>query len=289
MKLSSVLSVLLLPLFLIACEDEPPTDYTEELVFTGYIYVGEPVMQVTLTRSLGVTDTFDFAKAEIDDAVIQIWSDIDTIALRYEKLEDAVVGRYRAVDTTKLIAPETTYSMRAELADGKVLTSRTTTPGVVKWLRPPPAMLQYPKDTIDLPPSSDTLIWTPVDGVQEYLVSVEAVDTLDYGKYLEPKTAEQNRRIERFFEADAPRYDERTRWAFLQNTQVTVVWFIFKWFGRNDVIVYAPDPQLLKWFKQVRYSGNQLDPLLSNIEGGVGVFGSASRDSQESFVIKNQP
>lgn len=278
-----------LTMFLTACEDTPPTDYVPEPVFTGYLYVGEPITDVQITRSLATTDSFDIVQAEIDDAVIEIWSDRDTFRLRYEPGNGEMVGRYRATDTTKLVEPETTYRMRAELSDGTVLTAETRTPAQIEWLRRPPERVQYPIDTLDLPPSTDTLIWTPIDGVAEYLIEVQAIDTIGYGSYFEPPTSEENRRIYRFFEEDSPRYDDVVRWGFVQNTQVTVVWFAFKWFGLNRVTIYAPDPSLIEWFKQVRFGGNQLDPLLSNVDGGIGVFGSASRVSQEVFVLKNQP
>ena len=160
MKLSRAALLLLLPLFIVACEDSPPTDYIPEPVFTGYIYVDEPITQVSLTRSLATTDSFDVTKSEIDDAVIRIWSDRDTFVLRYERADGAARGLYRAIDTTKLVEPETTYLMRADLADGTVVTAETRTPGRVEWLRKPPPQLQYPIDTIELSPSSDTLTLT---------------------------------------------------------------------------------------------------------------------------------
>ncbi len=270
------------------CEDPVPTDYVPQYVFTGYIYAGEYPTNILLTRSLSPLDTFAYSQGEIPDASIMIWNGVDTIDLIYVPGDTGSVGYYRAADTTEMIEADRTYQMRAELPDGAVLTASTHVPGQVEWIREPPTQIQYPTDTIDLPASTDTLIWTPVPGVNEYLIEVKAVDTLNYGLYLEPPTGEPNRRIERFWEENVPRYNDVVRWGFVQNTRVTVVWFAFKWFGLHDITVYAPDPALLEWFKQVRFGGNQYNALLSNIDGGIGVFGSATRQTVRGFLLKNQ-
>jgi hypothetical protein len=283
------LAAILVLFALSGCEDPIPTDYVPEYAFTGYIYAGEYPTKILLTRSLPPLDTFAYGQGEIPDARITIWSDADTIDLLYVPGQAGGIGYYRAVDTTKLIAVGTTYSMRAEMSDGTVLSASTQVPAQVEWIREPPKLIQYPKDTIYLTASTDTLIWSLVPGVDEYLIEVKALDTLNYGQYLEPPTDEPNRRIERFFEANAPRYDDVVRWGFVQNTRVTVVWFAFKWFGLHDITIYAPDPALLEWFKQVRFGGNRYNHLLSNIDGGIGVFGSASRRTAQGFLVKNQP
>ena len=271
------------------CEDPVPTDYEEKFVFTGYLIVDDPIDGITVTRSLPPLDSFDVAASTVDDAQITIRSESDTIELEYLPGLDGR-GSYRAVDQTKRVEPETTYFMEARLPDGTTLSAATTTPERIEWIQAPRPLLQYPLDTINLPsPDSLKLIWTKAEGIDEYLISVHALDTIEYGAYLEPQTAEKNRRIERFFEANAPRYDDVIRWGFVQNSEVNVVWFAFKWFGKHEISVYAPDEAMLEWFKQVRFGGNQYQPLLSNIEGGLGVFGSAAVARQEGFVLKNQP
>ena len=272
------------------CEDPVPTDFDPEYVFTGYIYGGEYPTNIRVSRSLAPLDSFDYGISEIDDAVIRIWSETDTFTLEYvpPSVEEGGAGYYRATDTTRAIRPETTYQMRTELSDGTVLTASTTVPAQIEWIRRPPDRIQYPTDTLTLPPSQDTLIWTPIEGVDEYLIEVTALDTLEYGAYLEPATDEPNRRIERVFDVGDRNDEDVARWGFIQNTRVTVVWFAFKWFGLHNIRIYAPDPALLEWFKQVRFGGRTYNPLLSNIDGGLGVFGSATRAAQVGFLVKNQ-
>lgn len=273
------------------CEDPIPTDYIEEYVLTGYLFVDEPVQHIQLTRTLAPLDSFVYSDAAITDAQIRIWTDQDTFDLVYNQPDvDTTVGFYSYPDRTTLVEPGVTYHIEARLPDGAVLTSQTTTPERIAWVQAPKDTLQYPIDTLKLPsPDSLKLIWTKVPGVTEYLISTKCLDTLEYGQYLTPATAEKNRRIERFFEENAPRYNDILRWGFLQNTEVRTVWVAFKWFGLHEVTVYAPDPAMLEWYKQLQFGGNQYQSLLSNVEGGLGVFGSASLVRQTTFMLKNQP
>jgi hypothetical protein len=69
-----------------------------------------------------------------------------------------------------------------------------------------------------------------------------------------------------------------------------VVWPAFKWFGPQEVTIYAPEGSFVKWFKLTHFGGNgQYDPLLGNVSGGLGVFTSASLASQKVLLLKNQP
>lgn len=273
------------------CEDPVPTDYIQEYVFTGYLIVDEPIQGLTLTRTQAPLDSFVYANAAVREAQIRIWSDQDTFDLVFEEPDsDTAVGAYGFPDKSVLVQPGVTYHMEARIGDGTVLTAETTTPERIDWIQSPRDTLQYPKDTLTLPsPDSLKLIWTRSPGITEYLISVKALDTLGYGEYLTPATEEQNRRIERFFEDNAPRYNDIIRWGFLQNTQVNVVWVAFKWFGLHDVTVYAPDAAMLEWFKQLQFGGNQYQELLGNVDGGIGVFGSASTAGKTVFMLKNQP
>ena len=272
-----------------SCGDPVPTDYVPQYVFTGYLIVDEPIQDMRLSLSQPPLDTFKYSNAGVSDAHIRIWKERDTFDLVYRSA-DSGIGSYYYPDTTALVEPSATYHLQATMKDGTVLTGQTTTPARVEWIQAPRDTLQYPKDTTNLPsPDSLKLIWTRVPGVTEYLISVECLDTIGYGVYLNPPTNEKNRRIERFFEDNAPRYNDIVRWGFLQNVEVNVVWVAFKWFGLHEVTVYAPDPATVEWFKQLQFGGNQYNDLLSNISGGLGVFGSASVAQQKTFMLKNQP
>ncbi|MFN3781583.1 MAG: hypothetical protein ACK4SO_05360, partial [Candidatus Kapaibacteriota bacterium] len=176
--------------------------------------------------------------------------------------------------------------------DGTQISGTTTTPNRFNWLNPPPDTLYFPKDTLNFTDQDPISIrWTSVKEVLYYVVSLKCLDTLEYGKYLFPATDEKNRRVYSPFDENQRRrryYYDLTSWDAIPNTEYPLYWLLFKWFGKHKIIIYSPDFNFLRWLLQ-QFRGSQINPLLSSVEGGIGVFGSASKIEKEIFLIKNQP
>jgi len=284
-------SSLLVALASTGCEDLPPNDYVPQYIVQGYLVVDQPIAGIKVMRSQSVTDTFHLANSAVTDADVRIIVDGQALKLDYRP-DSSGTGEYFFADSSLKVQPNLLYSIEVRTTDGTLLTGQTLTPERISWIRAPKSTLQYPLDTLNLPsPDSLSLAWTRSGNRSEYLISVRCLDTLDYGRYLEPSTGELNRRIERSFEgSDAPDYKDVSRWGFILNTETPTVWVAFKWFGRHEVTVWAADDNFVKWFKLTHWSGNpQYDPLLGNIHGGLGVFASAATASAETFILKNQP
>lgn len=274
--------------FISACEDAPPTDYIPRTFVEGYLIVDEPIRNIMLLRTLAVSDSFNYKESFIDDATVIIKEESGQEYALIPR-NDSIQGYYFP-DTTVLIKPKTKYSLDITLKDGSRITSATTTPGRTSWAKEPHVLIQYPKDTIKLP-AVDSLkfSWQAVPGVKVYLIRITAIDTLNYGIYLTPRTEEKNRRIERPFGREDRYYNDLTRWAGpIPNTEAPVVWNGLKWFGWNEVTVFACDYNFIRWFIHMQRR-NQYEPLLGSVEGAMGVFGSASTVKKNVFIFKNQP
>jgi hypothetical protein len=271
------------------CEDAAPTEYLPQTVLEAFLIVGEPIHDIRVTRSQSLSDTFRYRNSAITDADVKLIADGETIQLQYRANED--VGEYVFPDTTRRIQPNTNYQIVVTLPDGGVVTGSTRTPTQIEWIEPPDSLLYYPLDTNDLHPHDSLgLSWTGAPSVSEYIISVRALDTLGYGRYLSPPTDEPNRRIERFFEEGAPFYDEPVRIGFLQGTSTPISWFAFKWFGPQEVTVFASDAAFVNWYKLTHFQDPPTyQPLLGNVEGGIGVVASASVARRQVFLFKNQP
>lgn len=275
---------------LAGCEDSAPTAYIPEHVLEAFLIVGEPIQGIRVTRSQSVSDTFRYRNSAVPDADVKLIAGDRTLQLQYRANDG--VGEYFHPDTTVRIEPETSYRIHVTLADGGTLSGQTRTPVQISWIAEPKTPLQYPTDTLTppKPPDSLALSWTRAPSITEYIIAVRCLDTLEYGRYLDPPTAERNRRIERFWNQNAPFYDDVSRIAFLQETSVPVSWFAFKWFGRQEVSVYASDAAFVNWYKMTHFQNPPTyQPLLGNVEGGLGVVASASAVRKEIFVLKNQP
>ena len=64
---------------------------------------------------------------------------------------------------------------------------------------------------------------------------------------------------------------------------------VFRWHGPHEISVYAPEENLLDWFRLTRLQQQVgYDPILANMEGGLGSFGSAAMVRTYVFVRKSQ-
>lgn len=282
-------ALLVIAAVLTGCEDAPPNAYTPQYVVEGYMIVDQPIAGIRLTLSQSVTDTFRTKGGIVTDADVRISDGSQTFLLVYRSPSPDSLGSYMLPDTTVKVAPNTLYTLDIRTADGKVITAKTATPGRVVWTK-------APKDTVSIPPKSDPtylkppdslgLGWTDVAGVPEYLISVRALDTLEYGKYLPAPIEKANRRIDPELDDQFPRYNDLSRWGFLAGLSTPIVWSAFKWYGPQEVSIWAADDNMIKWFKMTYWAGNpQYDPLLGNVRGdGIGVFASASVARKTMFV-----
>ena len=276
-------------LLVVSCGDPVPTDYQEELVVEGFVFVGEPIRDIRVLRTLPITDTFRFVNASIRDALVRITA--DGVPLDVEFVSDSLGGTYRVTDQQYRAVAGVTYAIEVT-AVGKTITGSTTTPDTLAWVKEPKDTLQYPGRLFELTRNDSLEVaWTAVPGVGQYVVAVECVDTLGYGEYLSPMTTDSNRRLR-----DQDRFDdgtliasERVRFGFSILTRAPTVWSVFKWFGKQEIRVYAGDQAFQEWFRMVGFGRRSTyDYRLSNIKGGLGTWASASLIRTATFLKMDQ-
>lgn len=270
------------------CEDQPPFDYEPMPYVEGYLFVDRPIEGIVVAMSQSLAQPYDQGAAVVRDAEVVVAADGASYTLAFRPEGDG--GSYFLPDTTVLVKPSTVYALTVRFPGGKTVTAETVTPERIAWTRPPADILQYPSDTVRLPtPDSLRISWTPGSTV-EYIVRVRCLDTAAYGAYLTPPTAEANGRtnnLSMYETAERKTFYSTTRWGFLQATVTPTVWTAFRWYGRNAVAILSPDRCFIDWFKLTRWSGNpQYNRTYSNINGGTGVFGSASLVEKEVFLRK---
>ncbi len=276
--------ILLVMVFAISCGDDIPTDYVPQNFVEGVLLVGEPIRDIKIIRTQPINAIYNYYKSHITDAEAIISGDGREFLLSFNF--DTLRPGYFATDSNYFIKPNTFYSLEVRLKDGSVLTGETTTPLVSDWKMSPKNFIQYPLDTLKLS-ARDTIAWQKVAGYDYYMIAVVCLDTLEYGKYLASPREEKNRRTYKPFSGQNT-YKDLSSTSFLPNNETSVVWTTFKWFGKHEVVVYTPDWNFTRWFVQ-NVSSSSLNPLYSSIEGGVGVFGSASVLRDTSVLLKNQP
>jgi hypothetical protein len=273
---------------LTSCEDDVPNDYEPETFVEGLMIVDEPIKNVILMKSQPIQDTFRFMESLIPDAEVYVRYDDKEIKLTFSNDPDRP-GYYNE-DTDYLVEPNKTYELEIKLKDSEdLITGTTTTPGRIQWVIPPKPVIQYPIDSLN-PGNPDSLVysWSATDVPSGwYIIRTRCNDTLEYGKYLDPPTEEMNRRFYKPFESTRG-YNDKTFFTFIQNNKTNFVWTWFKWYGKSDIKVYAPDDNYLIWFLQYQRSSQILQGT-SSVEGALGLWGSASAIIDSTFILKNQP
>jgi hypothetical protein len=267
-------------------------EYVEATAVQGYLIVGEPMTNILISRTGEVQDSFALTKQVISDADVRIRLGSREFRLTFQR--DGTGGTYALADTSVKVLPDTVYSLSIRLQSGQELTATTRTPPQIQWTRSPRPIIQYPKDSTNFAtPDSLGIAWKRVGNQVEYIIGVRCLDTLNYGKYLNPKTAEGNRRTYRppFLGGAGGSNPERTDWTYTQGTGSRLTWTDFRWFGAHEVTIYAPDQNFVNWYKLTRFGGSnpQYNPLLGSVKGGYGVFGSASVARTSVLLLKNQP
>ena len=286
MKLTMIPMLLLLVALLAGCDGTTSSEYLPQYVVQGVLIVGEPIEEITVSRSQSITDTFRLSASAVRDARVAIEVDGATLDLVYRA--DTALGEYRHPDSTLLVQPEKVYRLRVTLADGTVMTGETLTPKQIAWIHQPSDTVRFPADTVTFPPSDSLrLQWTTIDAAGQYMISLRTLDTLGYGKYLRPPTAEQNRRTPRLFGRPPGSSTNLLRWNLAPASNFIAPWTSFRWFGGHEVTVFAPDYNFFNWFRLTNLQQQrQYNTILGSINNGLGVFGSASVLKKEVFVLK---
>lgn len=294
--MKKILIIILSIIALNSCEDPVPTDYIPLNYLEAALLVGQPIDNIILMRSQPINAVFDYEKSLIRDAEVIITGDDKEFKLRIDPT--GTRGYYSNEDY--IIKANTRYNIEIRMPDGTNITGTTLTPDIVNWVRDLPNTIQYPIDTVKKA-STDTLIWdgipTPIDegaikSSGYWGVSVKALDTLEYGIYLENvPNSEKNRRLYNSFSSSSNewRYKELAQWGVIPNSKTPVVWNFFKWYGLHEIAIYNMDNNYLKWFFQ-RVVQSEYDQNLSTVQGnGIGVFGSMYAIRDTFFLVKNQP
>ena len=267
-----ILSTLLLTL-LIACEDDLPTGYVPQYVVEAFLIEGRPIEDIRIIQSMPINEPFDYEQALVRDASVVI---TDSTGTEFRLIIDPTGERgYYFPDTTYKVLPLSTYTIDITFADGRAANGTAFVPDTFSWIQDSPPFANYPTDE-EIDTAVVDISWTPSQTFQiGYLLQSTALDTLNYGIYLDPPTEELNSRIPNEFR-DEGSYDNTTVWGFLPSNQSVVVWTALRWYGLHEVAIYKSDFNMLRWFLQARGS-QQYNELLNTMEGdAVGCFGGAT-------------
>ena len=271
-----------------------------ELVLDGLLIVGRPLPPVFVTQTVATVDGDSPRHAVVSDAVVEI-RNADRV-YRYVRDPDANPFQYSPPANSPVVAPDTEYAM-VVTSNGRMARATTITPGpfrvregVVLDQRTEEVQRRLKtfaevRDGVFLAPENRVLYrsgflearFDPID-VPGYQVGIVSLD----------QDADE---IDREISEETP---ERTGSSpAIESTEgsVRLPWFAIYFSGRHLMRIYAVDRN---WYDYVRsgpdaqqgwfggLAGENFRRPLFHVEGGIGLFGSASVDSL-GFVVVDVP
>jgi len=270
---------LMLTLLGIGCSEngvEPANN--EQIVVSGYLYTGQPIDSVKLSRTFGIHDQYNSKDAAFSGAKVTISTEDQMYALKeyaYKK------GAYYLPDTSVKVIPGKTYQLEVKAGEHE-LYAETIAPQPVKITKlnadtlafldeqqrfilqwdsnADPAGYLITSQAIPkpLPPYSDRLGDFKADGIVDFQLAQFDGDTLDA---FNPHSSYGMDGLE---------------------TSAELPWFMFSWYGEYQVKLYVMNKELMDVLTGGQ--GNTLKPLKSNISGGLGIFTAVSMDTTRVFV-----
>ena len=271
-----------------------------ELVLDGLLIVGRPLPPVFVTQTVASVDRDRPKNAVVPDAVVEI-RQTDRV-FRYVRDPDASLFQYSPPPDPPVVTPDTAYEI-VVTANGRTARATTITPGPFRVregvvldakteaVRRRLKTFAEAEDAVFLAPENRVVYRTgflearfnpnDVPGYQVGIVSLDTdADPLDRGPFDDD--------LEKTGSSPAIESTEGS---------VRLPWFAIYFTGRHLMRIYAVDRN---WYDYVRsgpeaqegwfggLAGDNFRRPLFHVEGGIGLFGSASVDSL-GFVVVEKP
>ncbi len=266
------------------CDTPIQSNYTEQLVVDGFIYAGEPIDSIVLHRTTPFGDYYDDLDYAVDSATITITAD----GVAHTLLPTGLKGRYDLPISDLVVQGGKTYTLSITAPDRQTsgihtVTATTTVPmpihysAIVDSLRGQTFIV----DTNNLASLVFPVTAGPVDNPnREYLLSVQALDTA-LADSLSPSTRGH-------MATEIPDIDSNLTIRYSNiatGPEIAITPRLFLWYGPNLITFYAIDTNWADYQRQViGRGGTDYQPTLNHINGGIGVFGSAARDTVTIFI-----
>jgi hypothetical protein len=275
------------------------------LVIDAVLIVGEPLPFLRLSRTLAPDAPYTLANSGENDATVVVTD--ETGAQTVYADDPGPEGLYAPVGPPPVVRPGTTYDLFVQTERGEILTARTTTPAplrVARWVALDPTngselreLATYAtagEGVYDAPenqlPYASVLVEAQLDpqDVQGFQLALFSLDP-DSDYVIDPPFFEEDDFAELNREGSSPALAA-------ENGGIRLPWFAVYFEGRYKYKVFAIDDN---WFDLLRsipegdggfaFGGNAGDGFeqpLFRVDGGIGLFGSASVDSTGFRVLQ---
>ncbi len=263
--------------------------YQPKIVINALLEPGQTVQGIKLTRNFPVGETIDVNSCNLTSAVAMMRD--ESAQTDYPLTFDPQTESFYEATGSLRIGHNKTYSftVQAEI-DGKALqaSAKTTTPGSgfsIDAAKSVPEFIHYRDFEIDGQPVLPTLVYNLTGGVGLYALSIQSLEgdsstfitANPFGVKLEELEPQQL--YEMRFSQAWDLFESRSS----GQAELEIFWYQFWFYGNYQCVLYAGDRNywhFIQTYDDVQdVDGNLRQPLMYIDGDGIGLFGSAARDT----------
>lgn len=296
MRNSIYLTVIVL-LFAFGCETYSQSEYEEYYVVESYIVANRNLQQVRLSTTVPAFDFYDFEENAIRNATVQIrllgasGNSIDSV-FNYAMDEP---GIYRPVQTHRVL-PARTYELFIEVPNGGIMDEIRSTAIVPDTFSVVGGIL----DTL-VYQSSEQLSVTLSESSYPGRQNVYVFTTLSENPVFENLTPlyadfyDDEEDLAEFAVTSSGLLNEGNFTQFPDGSvTVQYPWLAVAFYEENRIVATTVDDNIYDYIRSndVQLGGSTLSPgeiqnVLTNVQGGIGLFGAMASDTIDTFIKRN--
>jgi len=276
------------------CDLYQQDDYKEYYVVESYLVAGDLLPLVRLSTTSTIEQEYTFEDNAVSDAqvVINRLNADSSIAQTYP-YQQQDPGRYVPA-TNAIVQDEQLYQLSITTSDGEEISATTFVPGnftTVNELQNEYTYQSEQQIEVDATPSSY------ITGRQTYYiftVNVVSPDTSKLTPFYRDLVLDQDNDIENYYINSSGIINQGN---YEQNEDGTITlrvpWLAIAFFDTNYVVANAIDDNMYDFLRSqdVQTGGSTLSPgeiqnIRYNVEGGIGIFGSMSSDTNQVVITR---
>lgn len=273
-RIQTIYALLLGSFIFYGCDGAIESEYVEQVIVRGFIYPDEPIDSVVLHYSV------PFGKSYIDSEYAVTGADVrvKVDGKEYQLLSGTLPGRYYLPASELIVKGGKEYELFIKKDEHEIY-ARTRVPLPIAYSNLDAALPSdriLPLDTNDASGFSYTLNAGPIQPTILYMLQISALDTTVGKIYTDPQAGPP---------VDTSAY---VRNSFIQTSPRMILYSrMFGWFGPNRLTMLALDSNWVNYKRQVGYGKDVFTPFqpsLNAIQGGIGVWGSAAKDTVTVYI-----
>ncbi len=294
-KQTHILALSIILLALGGCDLYSQDEYEEYYVVESYLIAERPLPTVRLSKTLPVGREYTFDEAAVSNANVEINlldgnGDIEQ-TFPYQLQSDGIYEPLFPV----IVQPERRYRLHITFNNSPhEITAQTLVPGTFETVGAVVDSIDY-QDPAQIEITTTRSVYPGRQGFFIFTLNAANVDSANLTPFYEDQVLDQDENIQDYAINSSGIINEEN---YEENEDGTltlrVPWLAVAFYEENDITANAIDDNMYDFLRsqEVQGGGSTLPPgeiqnVIYNVEGGIGLFGSLASDTNRVFIRRN--